>query len=109
MTEGAFGQLREGGGFCFGDVSAARRIRRRQLFLCVVLHNICLEKGDTITRDMDLAIDPKTGNRHERATVRELLQMRACDKIPDTDTRARLMREGLIDKLWLEKQGDGVS
>ena len=77
--------------------------------LCRFLHNICLEKGDTITREMDLAIDPKTGNRHERATVRELLQMRACDKIPDTDTRARLMREGLIDKLWLEKQGDGVS
>ena len=78
-------------------------------FFCVVLQNICLENGDTITREMDLAIDPKTGNRHERATVRELLQMRACDKIPDTDTRARLIREGLIEKLWLEKQGDGVS
>ena len=35
--------------------------------------------------------------------------MRACDKIPDTDTRARLIREGLIEKLWLEKQGGGVS
>ena len=62
-----------------------------------------------ITREMDLAIDPKTGNRRDRATVRELLQMRACDKSPDTDTRARLIREGLIEKLWLEKQGGGVS
>ena len=76
---------------------------------CVVLHNICLEKGDTITREIDLAIDPKTGNRRDRATIRELLQMAACDKIPDTDTRARLIREGLIEKLWLEKQGGGVS
>ena len=60
-------------------------------------------------REMDLAIDPKTGNRHDRATIRELLQMRACDKIPDRDTSARLIREGLIEKLWLEKQGGVVS
>ena len=27
---------------------------------------------------MDLAIDPKIGNRRDRAKIRELLQMRAC-------------------------------
>ena len=58
---------------------------------------------------MDLAIDSKTGNRRDRATIRELLQMRACDKTPDTDTSTRLIREGLIEKLWLEKQGGVVS
>ena len=41
-----------------------------------------------MTREMDLAIAPQTGNRRDRATIRELLQMRACDKINDTDTRA---------------------
>ena len=41
-----------------------------------VEHNVCLEKGDTITWEMDLAIDPKTGNRRDRDTVRELLQVR---------------------------------
>ena len=56
-----------------------------------------------MTRKMDLAIDPKTGNRRDRATIRELLQMRTCDKISDKDTRARLIREVLIEKLWLEK------
>ena len=58
---------------------------------------------------MDLAIDPKTRNRRDRATIRELLQMRPCDKIPDTDASTRLIREGLIEKLCLEKQGGGVS
>ena len=82
---------------------------KKAALACVVLHNICLEKGDTIMREMDLAIDPKTGNRRDRAKIRELLQMRACDKIPNTDTRARLIREDLIEKLWLEKQGGGVS
>ena len=33
-----------------------------------VEHNVSLEKGDTITWEMDLAIDPKTGNRRDRAT-----------------------------------------
>ena len=82
---------------------------KKAALACVVLHDICLEKGDTITRKMDLAIDPKTGNRRDRATIRELLQMRACTKIPDADARARLVTEGLIEKLWLEKQGGGVS
>jgi len=76
---------------------------------CVVLHIICLEKGDTMTRKIDLAIDPKTGNNRDRATIRGLLQMRACNKIPDTNTRARLIGEVLLEKLWLEKQGGGVS
>ena len=109
VTEGALGQLKGRWRILLRRCECSQENTKKAAFFCVVLHNICLEKGDTITRDMDLAIDPKTGNRHERATVRELLQMRACDKIPDTDTRARLMREGLIDKLWLEKQGDGVS
>ena len=65
-----------------------------------------------MTRKMDLAIDPKTGNRRDRATIRELLRMRACDKIPDTDTGYQgppHKREVLLEKLWLEKQGGGVS
>ena len=90
------GNIREAGEFCLGDVSAARRIRRRQPLL--VLFYIIFATSF-----------PGTGNRHDGATIRELLQMRACDKIPDTDTRARLIREVLIEKLWLEKQGGGVS
>ena len=105
VTEGAFGQLK-------GRWRVLLRIRRCECsqenaktaaLACVVLHNICLEKGDTMTKKMDfiLAIDPKTGNRRDRATIRELLQMRACDKFPDTDTRARL--EVLIERFLLKR------
>ena len=109
VTEGAFGQLKGRWRVLLRRCECSQENTKKTALACVVLHNICLEKGDTITREMDLAIDPKTGNRRDRATIRELLQMRACDKIPDTDTRARLIREGLIEKLWLEKQGGGVS
>ena len=93
------GNLREGGGFCLEDASAARRIRRRQPLLVSFYITFALKKGIRLLREMDLAIDPKTRNRCDRATIRELLQMRACDKIPDTDTSARLIREGRIEKL----------
>ena len=109
MTEGAFGQLKGRWRDLLKDASAARRIRRRQLLLVSFYIIFALKKGIRLRGKWNLAIDPKTGNRRDRATIRELLQMRACDKIPDTDTRARLIREGLIEKMWLEKQGGGVS
>ena len=104
MTEGAFGQLKGRWRVLLRRCECSQENTNKAALACVVLHNICLEKGDTIiiTREMDLAIDPKTGNTRDRATIRELLQVRACDKIPDTDTRTPLIREGLIEKLWLE-------
>ena len=100
VTEGGFGQLKGRWRVLLRRCECNQESTKRAALACVVLHNICLKKGDTITREMDLAMDPKTGNRRDRATIRKLLQMRACDKIPDTpDTRARLIREGLIEKL----------
>lgn len=109
VMEGAFGQLKERWRVLLRRCECSQENTKTAALACVVLHNICLEKEDTMTKKMDLAIDPKTGNWCDRTTIRELLQTRACDKIPDTDTRARLIREVLIEKLWLEKQGGGDS
>ena len=100
VTEGAFGQLKGRWRVLLRRCECSQENTKTAALACVFLHNICLEKGDTMTRKMDLAIDPKTGNRRDRATIRELLQMRACDNIPDTDTRAHLIREVLIDWQW---------
>ena len=45
VREGAFGQLKEGGGFCLEDASAARRIRRRQPLLVSFCITFDLKKG----------------------------------------------------------------
>ena len=45
VREGAFGQLKEGGGFCLEDASAARRIRRRQPLLVSFCITFALKKG----------------------------------------------------------------
>ena len=93
VREGAFGQLKGRWRVLLRRCECSQENTKKAALACVVLHNICLEKGDTITREMDLAIDPKTRNRRDRATIRELLQMRACNKIPNTDTEKLLVRK----------------
>ena len=70
VTEGAFGQLKGRWRVLLRRCECSQENTKKAALACVVLHNICLEKGDTITREMDLAIDPKTGNRRDRATIR---------------------------------------
>ena len=94
------GNLREGGGFCLRDARTARRLRRKAALACVVFLNI--EKWDTITREMDLTMAKLEIGMTELRY--ELLQTRACCKVPDTDNRARLRREGFIEIICLEKQ-----
>ena len=71
---------------------------------CVVLHNICLTRKDTCPKKLDLSIDPNTSEKRDRETVRELLQMRASQKVNDTSTEALKIRNALAEKLWLEKE-----
>ena len=71
---------------------------------CLVLHNICIDLGDTLPRKLDLTIDPVTNQRRSRAKVRELLQMRECEKIRDTCYQGLLVRDALAEKFWLEKE-----
>ena len=71
---------------------------------CLVLHNICIDLGDTLPRKLDLTIDPVTNQGRSRAKVRELLQMRECVKIRDTSYQGLLVRDALAEKFWLEKE-----
>ena len=84
VTEGAFGQLKGRWLVLLRACECNQENAKKTALACVVLQNICHEKGTAITREMDYLIDPKTRNRRDRATIIELLQMRACDKIPDS-------------------------
>ena len=66
VTEGAFRQLNGRWRILFRRCECSQENTKKAALACVVLHNIILEKGDTITRETDLAIDPKTGNRRDR-------------------------------------------
>ncbi|CAH3185795.1 unnamed protein product [Porites lobata] len=66
----------------------------------------CLRE-DTVKKHMPKSEDEF---RSKILDMEEAWQFPCCwSAIPDTDTRAGLIREGLIEKLWLEKEGGGVS
>ena len=41
----------------------------------MVLHNICIEKGDTIYRNLDLTVDSQTNERKPREAIRDQLHI----------------------------------
>lgn len=72
VIEGVFGQLKGRWRVLLLRCKCSEENTKKAALACVVLHNVCLEKGDMITREMDLAINPQTGNRCYRPTIREL-------------------------------------
>ena len=73
--------------------------------VCIVLHNICINRGKTISRELDLTLDPVTNQRRDRNRITELLQMTSCEKIRDSSKEANAVRDALADKLFMEKHG----
>ena len=42
---------------------------------CIVLHNVCIERGDMIPRRYDLTMDPDHNKRRDRNELRDLLDL----------------------------------
>ena len=64
---------------------------------------------ESLNRKLDLTIYPNSNELRDRATIRRLLNMTECERIPVTSHEAIRIRNSLAEKLWLEKQGNGVS
>ena len=51
---------------------------------CMVLHDVCIDGGETLRKKLDLTLDPVTNQRRlDRNRIRELLQMLPCEKVRD--------------------------
>ena len=61
----------------------------------MVLHNICIERGDSISRKLDLSVDPTTQEKRDREEIRKLLQMTDCRSSKDTSDEAVKVRDVL--------------
>ena len=59
---------------------------RTATLACVVLHNICINRGDSISKKLDLTVDPNTQEKRPREEIRKLLQMRDCSNARNTST-----------------------
>ena len=103
ITEGAYGQLKGRWRVLLRRNESGPHEAKTATLTCMVLHNICIEKGDTISRNLDLTIDPQTNERKPRQAIRDQLHMTACNKVVDTCIQAGRIRDTLTDKLWGER------
>ena len=95
-TESAYGQLKGRWRVLFRKNESNKERVRTVTLAYMVLHNICIDRGDSIARKFDLSVDPSTQEKRDREEIRNLLQMTDCRSSKDTSAEAV--------KLWVEKE-----
>ena len=104
VTECCFGQLKGRWRVLYRKSECSTEEVKRTTLACMVLHNICIDRGETLYQRLDLSIDPETNQRRDRNCVRELLKMTHCEKIRDSNKQAEAIRNAIADKLFKEKE-----
>lgn len=102
VTEGAYGQMKGRWRVLLRKSESEVDQVKTTALACIVLHNICIDKGETLSKKLDLTLDPLTNERRDRATIRNRLQKRACNKIKNTNAQAERIRDTLCEKLLEE-------
>ena len=108
IIEDAYGGLKGRWRVLLRKCESTQEEVRDNTLACIVLHNICIERRETLSRQLDATIDPATNQRRPRDVIRRLLNMTNCQPIRDNCRQASRIREVLTQKLWREKQGLGV-
>lgn len=106
VTEGPYGQLKGRWRILLWkrETGTSKKVRRCTL-ACVILHNVCIDKGDTMSRKLDLSIDPGTNQR----TIKKTTENEGCTGTRDNSLAAGKIWDCLSEKLWLEKQTGRVN
>ena len=105
VTEGAYGQLKGRWRVLMRKCESAPEKVRTITLACIVLHNICIEREDTLSNQLNLSVDPGTNKRRDREVIRQILNMRNCQRVPDNSRQATRIRNALTQQLWREKEG----
>lgn len=108
VTECAYGQLKGRFRILFRKCECNEQTMKAVTLACVILHNICIEHDEPFPQQPDIAADPATLERRDRQVVRDMLDMRKCEKVKDTSINAGKIRAALKEKLWREKLQYGV-
>ena len=80
VTEGTFGRLKSRFRVLYRKCKCNKETVKLYGLACVVLHNICIERGDLVPRKFDLTLD-HTSNKHlSPEEVRNVLVLRNSNK-----------------------------
>ena len=108
VVEGAFGQLKGRWRILLRKNECHNETLKSMSIACIILHNICIDLEDKGPRAWDMTIDDETQKRRPSETVRNMLHLTRCRKIPDSSKKATSIRDHLRNKFWKEKLGQGV-
>ena len=89
VTEGAYGQLKGRCRVLLRKSESNKENVRTVTLACMVLHNICIDHGDSISRKLDLTVDPSTQEKKDREQIRKLLLMTECRSSRDCGLKRR--------------------
>ena len=104
VTEECYGQLKGRWRILLRKCEGSKEEVRVATLACMLLHNVCIDRGDAISKKLNLTVDPVTNQRRDRQQICEILQMTSCEKIRDSSHQANVIRDALAAKLFLEKQ-----
>ena len=66
VTEGAYGKLKGRWRVLLRKNESSKEQVRITTLACIVLHNICIDRGDSLSHKLDLTLDPVTQEKRER-------------------------------------------
>ena len=104
VTECAYGQLKGRWRVLMRKCESPPETARMTTLACIVLHNVCIGRGDTISKNLDLSIDPAINGRRNRDVIRRQLDMTNCQRVCDNSCQAACIRNALFQMFWEEKQ-----
>ena len=107
VTEGAFGRLKIRFRVLFRKCETNKETVKLYCLACVVLHNLCIERGDLVPRKFDLTSDHASNKRISPKEVRDASALRSTNqKIFEVNKKSQLLkvRKALTAKMWKEKE-----
>lgn len=109
VVEGAYGMLKSRWRVLHRRCDSSHETMKVKTLACIVLHNICIDRGENISKNLDLTVNPATQQRRPRNTIRDLLQMTSSRPIGNSTMSAVRIRDSLAKKFWKEHETGDVS
>ena len=104
VSEGAFEKLKSRFRILHKKCESSKDAVKSMGLAAVVLHNLCLEFGDMLSRGFDLTVDPTTNIRRSRDEIADVLDLTDCNQINYLlEKSAKAIRETLTELFWDEK------
>ena len=98
VVESAYGMLKSRWRVLHRRCDSNNETMKVKTLACIVLHNLCIDHGENMSRNLDLTANPKNpSQKRPRDVIRNLLHMTRSHPIRSTTRSATQIREGLTE------------